>query len=140
LEEEPLPGDVDVVPLYGSLESDAQDRALRKGQRRRVVLATNIAETSLTLEGVTAVVDGGLEKRVRHDPRSGLERLETVRISRYSAEQRAGRAGRTAQGRVVRLWSEAEHSQLSERAPPELHRTDLASPLLQVLAFSPGDP
>lgn len=140
LEEEPLPGELDVVPLYGSLESDAQDRALRKGPRRRVVLATNIAETSLTLEGVTAVVDSGLEKRVRHDPASGLERLETVRISRYSAEQRAGRAGRTARGRVVRLWSEAEHSQLSERAPPELHRTDLASPLLQVLAFHPGDP
>lgn len=140
LEEEPLPDEVEVVPLYGALESEAQDRALRRGRHRRVVLATNIAETSLTLEGVTAVVDTGLEKRLRHDARTGLERLETVRISRYSAEQRAGRAGRTAPGRVVRLWSQAEHSQLDERAPPELLRTDLASPLLQVLAFQPGDP
>lgn len=140
LEKEPLPGQPDVVPLYGSLEADAQDRAIQRGARRRVVLATNIAETSLTLEGVTAVVDTGLEKRVRHDPRTGLERLEAVRISRYSAEQRAGRAGRTAEGRVVRLWSESEHHQLAERALPELHRTDLAGPLLQVLAFAPGDP
>src|SRR5690606_7281285 len=71
LEEDPLPGALDVVPLYGALESDAQDRALRRGTQRRVVLATNIAETSLTLEGVTAVVDTGLEKRLRHDARTG---------------------------------------------------------------------
>ncbi|MFZ9889385.1 MAG: ATP-dependent helicase HrpB, partial [Myxococcota bacterium] len=142
LREEPLAAgrDLEVTPLHGSLDVTAQDRVMHRGTKRRVILATNIAETSLTLDGVTTVVDSGLEKRVRLDPRTGLERLETVRISRYSAEQRAGRAGRTAAGRAVRLWTEPEHSQLEESAPPELHRTCLAGPLLQVLAFQPGRP
>lgn len=142
LREEPLAAlhELEVIPLHGSLDATAQDRVMRRSGKRRIILATNIAETSLTLEGVTTVIDSGLEKRVRLDPRTGLERLETVRISRYSAEQRAGRAGRTGPGRALRLWSETEHAQLEERAPPELHRTCLASPLLQVLAFQPGRP
>jgi ATP-dependent helicase HrpB len=140
LEDEPLPGAPEVVPLHGSLPPEAQDRALARAKGRRVVLATNIAETSLTLDGVSAVVDTGLQKLIRHDPRTGTDRLETVRICRYSAEQRAGRAGRQRPGRVLRLWSAAEHAQLAEKDSPELARVDLAGPLLQVLFFSPGDP
>jgi ATP-dependent helicase HrpB len=140
LQERPPPGAPEVLPLYGALSPEQQDRALTRGTRRRVVLATNLAETSLTLEGVTTVVDSGLQRLVRYSPRTGLNRLETARISRWSADQRAGRAGRTAPGRVLRLWTKAEDAQLSLRDPPELMRTDLAPVLLQTLAFQPGAP
>lgn len=140
LEEHPLPGGIDVVPLYGALSAEEQDRALAKGARRRVVLATNIAETSLTVEGVTTVVDSGLEKRLRQSPRTGLDELEQGFVSKESAEQRAGRAGRTKPGRAVRLWTKVEHARLPDRREPELARVDLAPVLLSVLAFHPGDP
>jgi ATP-dependent helicase HrpB len=140
LRDKPPPGAPDVLPLYGALRPEEQDKALTRGPRRRVVLATNLAETSLTLEGVTIVVDSGLRRVNRYSPRTGLERLDTARISRWSAEQRAGRAGRTAPGRVLRLWTTAEHAQLHERDEPELRRCDLAPVLLQTLAFQPGDP
>ncbi len=144
LAKEPLPdrrgGQVDVVPLYGALSSAEQDRALVKGPRRRVVLATNVAETSLTIDGVTAVVDSGLMKSVRYDPRADRELLELVRISQASAEQRAGRAGRTRPGRALRLWTLAEHLSLPASHPPEIHRTELSRVLLDVALFTQCDP
>jgi ATP-dependent helicase HrpB len=129
------------VPLHGALDAAAQDRVLAPGQaRRRVVLATNIAETSLTVPRVTAVVDAGLVKQPRFDARVGLDRLELVRISKSSADQRAGRAGRLSPGRALRLWSRADHAGLLEADLPEIQRVDLAQALLAVLSFHPGDP
>jgi ATP-dependent RNA helicase HrpB len=126
---------IDVAELYGDLALEDQDRALRQGPRRRVVLATNVAETSVTVEGVTAVVDSGLARVARYDPGVGLDRLELERISRASAEQRAGRAGRTAPGLALRLWTAAEQRSLAERSEPEIRRVDLAGPLLSLLVF-----
>jgi ATP-dependent helicase HrpB len=122
------PRDVDVMPLYGELAAAAQDAALRPAQpgRRKVVLATNIAETSLTIDGVRIVIDSGVERRSLFDPASGMNRLETQRISRASAEQRAGRAGRTAPGVAYRLWGEGAERSLAAYAPPEVCVADLA--------------
>ena len=136
---DPRSGDpVEVVPLYGALSPEEQDRAISRGARRRVVLATNVAETSLTLEGGSAVVDSGLMKAARHDPASDREHLDTVRISLASAEQRAGRAGRLRPGRCVRLWTRLEHNSMEPSFAPEILRTDLSRPALDVLAFHPG--
>ena len=140
LDKDPLPGAPDLIPLTGQLSSAEQDRALLAGPRRRVILATNVAETSLTIEGVTAVVDSGLMKTARWDPRSDRERLELVRISRASAEQRAGRAGRTRPGRALRLWTDAEHASLPASHPPELQRVELSRVLLDVALFTQNDP
>jgi len=129
--------DADVFPLHGMLDAEAQDAALRPGPRRKVVLATNIAETSLTIEGVRAVVDGGLHRVLRYDAERALDRLETERIPRDAAEQRAGRAGRTAPGHALRLWDARER--LRERREPDVMRVDLSGPLLDVLAWG-GDP
>src|SRR5262249_23763292 len=96
--------DVEVLPLHGSLDSDAQDLVVQPSPRRRVIVATHIAETSVTVPGVTAVVDSGLHKVARHDADRGIDSLETERISADAAEQRAGRAGRLAPGVVRRLW------------------------------------
>jgi ATP-dependent helicase HrpB len=98
-----LPSATPILPLHGSLSSDAQDAAIRPGAGRRVILATNVAETSLTVPGVTCVVDSGLHKVARYDPARAIDSLDVERISRDSADQRAGRAGRTASGTVVRL-------------------------------------
>jgi len=119
---------VDVLPLYGELVGADQDAALRpsKPGRRKIVLATNIAETSLTIDGVRIVVDAGLERRSLFDPASGMNRLELQRISRASAEQRAGRAGRTAPGVCYRLWGEGAERSLAAYAPPEIQVADLA--------------
>jgi ATP-dependent helicase HrpB len=132
-----LPGAPLVLPLHGSLTAAEQDRALAPAARRKVILATNLAETSLTVEGVREVVDTGLHKVLRFDPERGLDRLATERIARDSAEQRAGRAGRTGPGRVVRLWD--PRLELRPRREPEILRVDLASPFLEVLAWG-GDP
>lgn len=140
LQERALPGDPEIVSLYGAMPAEEQDRVLLGGAGRRVVLATNLAETSLTVPGVRAVVDTGYEKRLRHDPRSGLDRLSLGKISRASAEQRAGRAGRLGPGRVLRLWTAAEHAGLTPAEIPEMCRLDLAPVLLAVLEFHPGDP
>jgi ATP-dependent helicase HrpB len=140
LEEASLRGHPDIVELFGALSAGEQDRALEVGERRRGVLATNIAETSLTVPGVTAVVDSGLVKRLRYDPRVGLDRLELGHISRASAEQRAGRAGRLGPGRVLRLWSAAEQTGLPAADAPEIQRVDAAPVVLAVLSFQPGDP
>ena len=119
---------VDVLPLYGELAGGEQDAALKpaKPGRRKIVLATNIAETSLTIDGVRIVVDAGLERRSLFDPSSGMNRLELQRISRASAEQRAGRAGRTAPGVCYRLWGEGADRSLAAYAPPEVCVSDLA--------------
>ncbi len=127
----------DVLPLYGELGPDAQDAALApaKAGRRKIVLATNIAETSLTIDGVRIVVDAGLERRSLFDPSSGMNRLELHRISRASAEQRAGRAGRTAPGVCYRLWGEGAERSLAAYAPPEVCVADLAPLALDLAAW-----
>ena len=120
--------EVDVYPLFGELAAGDQDAALKpaKPGRRKIVLATNIAETSLTIDGVRVVIDAGLERRSLFDPSSGMNRLELLRISRASAEQRAGRAGRTAPGVCYRLWGEGAERSLAAYAPPEVCVADLA--------------
>ncbi len=121
-------GAVDVLPLFGELAAGEQDAALKPARpgRRKIVLATNIAETSLTIDGVRIVVDAGLERRSLFDPASGMNRLELQRISRASAEQRTGRAGRTAPGVCYRLWGEGAERSLAAYAPPEVCVADLA--------------
>ncbi|HEY0782959.1 MAG TPA: ATP-dependent helicase HrpB, partial [Thermoanaerobaculia bacterium] len=128
-----------VLPLYGDLPPERQDAVLKPSVRRRVVLATNVAETSVTVQGVTAVVDSGLARRLRYDPATGLDRLELVRVSRAATEQRAGRAGRQAPGLCLRLWAEHEQAARPEREPPEIARVDLAGPALQLLAWGESD-
>ncbi|HZP40612.1 MAG TPA: ATP-dependent helicase HrpB [Candidatus Binatia bacterium] len=130
----------DVVALHGDQPLDAQECALRPGPRRRVVLATNVAETALTVEGVAAVVDSGLARVARLDPRHGVNVLRVVPISRASADQRAGRAGRTGPGRCVRLWSRAEHAGRRAHETPEILRLDLTRTVLELRAWALGDP
>jgi len=127
-----LPPRSRVVTLHGSMDADQQDAALAPCADRKVILSTNVAETSLTIDGVTEVVDSGFHKVLRFDAARGLDRLETERISLDSAVQRAGRAGRTAPGWCVRLWDRRDI--LAEHREPELARIDLARPLLDVLA------
>jgi ATP-dependent helicase HrpB len=126
--------DVPVLPLHGSLDLDRQAAALR-GAGRRVVLATNVAESSVTVEGVRAVVDTGAERILRFDPATGLDRLELAAISRASADQRAGRAGRNAPGTCVRLWTASEHAARAPERQPEIQRVDLASTVLALRAW-----
>ncbi|HKB06491.1 MAG TPA: helicase-related protein, partial [Gemmataceae bacterium] len=124
-----------ILPLHGELPAEEQDRALQPQGRRKIVLATNVAETSVTVEGVTAVVDTGLARQLIYDPSVGLDRLELVNISRASADQRAGRAGRTRPGLCVRLWSEVSHRSRPAQTDPEIRRVDLAGAALQLLAM-----
>jgi ATP-dependent helicase HrpB len=132
-----LPAAVEVVPLHGSLDADAQDDAIRPASRRRVILATNIAETSLTVPGVTAVVDTGLHKVARYDAARAIDSLETERITQDAADQRAGRAGRVAPGLARRLWDARDR--LRPHREPEIARVDLASAVLDLLAWG-ADP
>jgi len=129
-----------VLPLHGSLPSDEQDRALQPSDYRKIILSTNIAETSLTIDGVTTVIDSGLARVARHDSSRGLDRLDLERISRASADQRAGRAGRTAPGRCVRLWSERRHAALAPFEEPEIQRVDLCSTLLTLRSWGASEP
>ena len=131
------PDPVEIVPLYGSLTADEQDRAIRPSSRRRIIVATNIAETSLTVPGVTAVVDTGLHKVARYDADRGIDSLETERITLDAADQRAGRAGRVAPGVVRRLWDARDR--LRPHREPEIHRVDLSATALDVIAWG-GDP
>ncbi len=124
-----------VLPLFGDLPPEAQDRVLDEIGRRKVILATNVAETSLTIPGVTAVIDSGLARQSRVSAATGLPRLELVPISKASADQRAGRAGRTEAGVCYRLWDEASHHHRAAAEPPEALREDVAGPLLQLLAI-----
>jgi ATP-dependent helicase HrpB len=130
---------VDVLPLHGSLDAAEQDAAVRGAVagRRRVIVATNIAETSLTVPGITGVVDSGLCKVARYDADRAIDSLTTERISQASADQRAGRAGRTAAGQVRRMWERLDR--LRPHTEPEIHRVDLSSVALDVLAWG-GDP
>ncbi len=131
-----LPDDVEVCPLYGQLSFTEQQKAIspaKKG-KRKVVLATNIAETSLTIEGIRLVVDSGLERVARFDLKNGLTRLEQTRIAQSSAIQRAGRAGRIEEGICVRLYSESQLKQQPQVPQPEILHSDLAS-LVMELAF-----
>jgi ATP-dependent helicase HrpB len=131
-----------VLPLHGSLPADEQQRALRPDQqhRKKIILATNIAETSLTIDGVRSVVDSGLARVASFDPDRGMDRLDLERISKASATQRAGRAGRQAPGRAYRLWSEQEQKHLPDFAVPEIHRVDLSSTVLAVHAWGAKNP
>lgn len=124
-----------VLPLHGDLPAEQQDAVLRRGTGRRVILATNVAETSVTVEGITTVVDTGLARWLECDPRSGLDRLRLGPISQASAEQRAGRAGRLQPGVCVRLWTPANHRQRPAETPPEILRIDLAGAVLQLLCL-----
>ncbi len=124
-----------VLPLHGELPPAEQDRALRPADGRRVVLATSIAETSLTVPGVRIVVDGGWRRAPRLDPATGLTRLTTVRISRAAADQRAGRAGREAPGVAIRLWTPALHRGLAAFDRPEILEAELSSLLLDCAAW-----
>ncbi|HEX8171935.1 MAG TPA: ATP-dependent helicase C-terminal domain-containing protein [Thermoanaerobaculia bacterium] len=126
-----------VFPLHGSLDVEAQERALAPSTERKIILATNVAETSLTVEGVTDVVDSGLQKVLRFDAETAVDHLQTELISRDSADQRAGRAGRTAPGRATRLWD--ERTILREHREAEVRRVDLASTALDIIAWG-GDP
>ncbi len=142
LEEGGLPRGVRVLPLFGDLSAAEQDAALRPGdaQHRKIVLATNIAETSLTIEGVRVIVDAGLARRARFDPATGMSGLETVRISRASADQRRGRAGRLGPGVCYRLWSESEHASLPAQTAPEVLEADLAPVALDLAEWGVVDP
>ena len=132
--------DVEVVPLHGDLDWAAQDRALRSGGRARVILATNIAESSITIDGLGAVVDAGWMRIMRLDGRVVLDRLELVRISRPSMLQRMGRAGRTGPGLNVSLWSRRDEGDFLGAVEPEIQRVDLAGALLQVVDFGEANP
>jgi ATP-dependent helicase HrpB len=131
-----------VAPLYGAMPHDAQDRALRPDPsgRRKIVLATSIAETSLTIEGVRVVIDSGLSRQPRFSPRTGMTRLETMRVSRASADQRRGRAGRLGPGVCYRLWPEHENSHLLANTPPEIMSADLAPLVLELAAAGVVEP
>ena len=128
-----------LVPLFGDLPAEAQDRALADLGQRKIILSTNVAETSVTIEGVTAVIDSGEARQLRVAPSTGLPRLELVPISQASADQRAGRAGRTAPGVCWRLWDEPSHKHRPAAETPEALRSDLAEPLLQLAALGEGD-
>jgi ATP-dependent helicase HrpB len=133
---------VDIVPLYGALDRDVQDRAIAPPQagRRKIVLATSIAETSITIGGVRIVVDSGLARVPRYEPDMGVARLETVRVSRASADQRRGRAGRTEPGVCLRLWDEPQTASLEPFARPEILSTDLSGLALDLAQWGVRDP
>ena len=132
----------DIVALYGALDAQVQDRAIEPSPpgRRKVVLATSIAETSLTIEGVRVVIDSGLARVPRFEPGVGLTRLETVRVSRAAADQRRGRAGRTEPGVCYRLWNEPETASLEAYARPEILSADLSSFALDLAQWGVADP
>jgi ATP-dependent helicase HrpB len=128
-----------VLPLHGELPPAEQDAALAHYQKRRAIVATNVAETSLTIDGVRVVIDSGLARIARFDPRRGINTLLVEKISRASADQRAGRAGRTAPGRCLRLWTEREHLDRAAQELPEVKRLDLAEVVLTLKASGVDD-
>ncbi|MCH2225850.1 MAG: DEAD/DEAH box helicase, partial [Crocinitomicaceae bacterium] len=131
-----------IHPLYGQLSAGKQFAAIMPNRdgKRKVVLATNIAETSLTIEGVKIVIDSGFTRIAKFDPKSGLSRLETVQISKDSADQRAGRAGRLSAGVCYRMWSKATQSRLKEHRVAEIEQTDLSSLVLDMAQWGIVDP
>src|SRR3954453_141929 len=139
---ESVEANTEVVALFGALDADTQDRAISPAPpgRRKVVLATSIAETSLTIDGVRIVVDSGLARVPRYEPDVGLTRLETVRVSRAAADQRRGRAGRTEPGVCYRLWDEPQTASLEAYARPEMLSADLSGMLLDLAQWGATDP
>jgi len=131
---------LDVLPLHGDLPPEAQQAAVQAGLHPRVIVATNVAEASITVEGIAAVIDSGLARVARYDPHRGLNRLRTERISRSAATQRAGRAGRLGPGRVVRLYTAGDFATMAEDDEPEVGRVDLSEALLQIMAWGTPDP
>jgi ATP-dependent helicase HrpB len=133
---------VDIAPLYGAMDARAQDKAVSPAAagRRKIVLATSIAETSLTIEGVRVVIDSGLSRVPRFEPDIGLTRLETVRVARANADQRRGRAGRVSPGVCYRLWEEAANGGLAPYAPPEILSADLSGLALDLALWGVADP
>ena len=125
--------DFDVLPLYGNLPAEKQDRIFTRNDRRRVILSTAIAETSLTVEGVQIVIDCGWMRVPRFSPANGMNRLETLRVSLAAAEQRRGRAGRVTEGVCIRLWSETEERGFEAHHPPEIMESDLCELTLELL-------
>jgi ATP-dependent helicase HrpB len=134
LEDAGLERNVQVLPLYGELDGAAQDAALSPAAagRRKIVLATSIAETSLTIEGVRVVVDSGLRRYAQFDPATGMSQLVTTKVSLAAADQRRGRAGRLSSGHCYRLWSEGTHASLAAQTPPEILHADLAPLALEL--------
>jgi len=132
--EKQFPG-LDIHILHGDLPIEIQEKALKKSQRDRVILSTNVAETSVTVNGVKAVIDSGQAKKSFFDARLGLNSLETIRISKASADQRTGRAGREAPGFCSRLWSEKDQIMREDFDKPEIQRVDLSAALLRLFAF-----
>jgi len=130
----------EIMILHGSLPVNEQEKVLQPSTRPRIILSTNIAETSLTIDGITVVIDSGEARWLEVDQQSGLEQLKLHRISRSSAAQRAGRAGRLKPGRAYRLWSQPEHQQLAENDPPEILRIDPVSAVLELFAWGCRDP
>ncbi len=128
-----------VFPLHGELPPEQQDRAVERYASRKIIVSTNVAETSLTIEGVTTVIDSGLARVARFDPHRGINTLLIERISVASADQRAGRAGRTAPGVAVRLWTEAEHAKRAPQELPEVKRLDLSEVVLTLKASGIDD-
>ncbi len=128
-----------LVELYGDLAAQQQDRALLRGEQRKVILATNVAESSVTVENVATVIDSGLARVLRFDASVGLNRLELSRISQISAEQRKGRAGRSGPGLCLRLWSEHEGRSLAVRGEPEIQRSDISQAVLELRAWGERD-
>ena len=132
---------IEVRPLYGALSLQDQIAAITPvSSQRRVIVSTNIAETSLTVSGVTTVIDSGLVKQMRYDAQRGLDRLDVIKIARDSATQRAGRAGRVRPGRAIRLYSASDHDLRPAQTEPEIARVDLLAHLLEVVAWSGADP
>ncbi len=131
--------DLVLVPLHGELSPAEQDRAVGPSSKRKVILSTNVAESSVTIEGVVAVIDSGLVRVAKHDPWSGLPTTSIAKISRASATQRAGRAGRTRPGRALRLYTRADHDARPEHDTPEILRADLTQTILELRAASARD-
>ena len=129
-----------LLRLHGTLPLAEQEKVLAPSNGRKIILATNVAETSLTVPGVDLVIDSGVAKQRITDARHGIDRLEIIPISRHSADQRAGRAGRLGPGRAVRLWSEAHHRTRALADRPEIQRVDLAAVVLELKAWGVGDP
>ena len=125
----------EILPLYGRLSLKEQDRVFKKSSLRKIILATSIAETSLTIPGITTVVDSGLERRPVFNRYSGLTRLETLPVSKASADQRKGRAGRVCEGLCIRMWSEVYHARMDNFREPELHQTDLSTLVLETAVW-----
>jgi ATP-dependent helicase HrpB len=135
----PNDGTVDVLPLYGGLRPAQQDQAVAPGDHRKVIVSTNVAQTSITIDGIVCVIDAGLARVARYDPARGVNALLVENISLASADQRAGRAGRTAPGSCLRLWPRAEAHARAAHDTPEVQRVDLAEAVLQLAALGVRD-